>query len=133
MHTTLWWSRVSTVSRKYLQTWKSVHHTPSPLKYHARHQFKSPERQEVVVLSQVLADEVNVGYEDFYYHIISEVNGEPIRVLSHFASLLDSAEDTLELRTSNHKWIILDPKLARASSRRDPLSLSGDDRPLWAQ
>ena len=102
------------LSRKYLQTWKSVHHTPSPLKYHARHQFKSPERQEVVVLSQVLADEVNVGYEDFYYHIISEVNGEPIRDLSHFASLLDRAEETLELRTSNHKWIILDPELARA-------------------
>ncbi len=41
----------------------------------------SPERKEIVILVQVLADEINTGYHDWKYNVISYVNGQKISTI----------------------------------------------------
>ena len=101
------------LTRKYLQTWKSIHHTPPALRYYSSYKMKTEQLKQPVVISQILSDEVNVGYEDFYYHLVKEVNGVPIRDLNHLAELLDQEESHVQIRTLNDKWIMLDAQLAR--------------------
>jgi S1-C subfamily serine protease len=102
------------LTRKYLQTWKSTRHAPTPLRYFYGVKNKTESRREVIVLSHVLADEVNVGYADFNYRIITEVNGILIRDLDHLVELLTEPTEVTELKTIHNEWIILDSKLAQA-------------------
>jgi S1-C subfamily serine protease len=101
------------LTRKYLQTWKSIHHTPPALRYYSTQQLRTEALQQPVVITQILSDEVNVGYEDFYYQLVKEVNGTPIRDLDHLAELLDQEEDRAQIQTLNNKWIMIDAQLAR--------------------
>ena len=71
------------------------------------------ERQEVVVLSQVLADEVNVGYEGFHTESIRLVNGVAPRDMREFVSLVDACEERVELVTSGDGRIVFDAAEAR--------------------
>lgn len=102
------------LTRKYLRTWKSIHHTPPALRYYSAYQMKTEALQQPVVISQILSDEVNIGYEDFYYHLVKEVNDIPIRDLNHLAELLDREEDQVKIRTLNDKWVMIDARLARS-------------------
>lgn len=47
--------------------------------------------QEPVVLTQVLASEVTVGYSDLENEVLETFNGEKVRNLSHLAQLLESS------------------------------------------
>ena len=101
------------LSRKYLQTWKRISHAPAALRFYYSCLPRSKELLEPVVLSQVLSDEVNVGYEDFYYEIISEVNGERIKSLDHLASILENADGQVEMRTIESGWVVIDGQKAQ--------------------
>ena len=101
------------LTRKYLQTWKSIHHTPPTLRYYSTQKIKTEDFLQPIVISQVLSDEVNVGYEDFYYQLVKEVNGTPVKDLNHLAELLEKEEDRVKIQTLNDKWIMLDAQLAR--------------------
>ncbi|CCK81051.1 S1C family serine protease [Desulfobacula toluolica] len=48
------------------------------------------DRKEVVLLVQVLADEVNVGYHEFINGIISKVNGKKINVMEDLVSAFET-------------------------------------------
>jgi len=52
-------------------------------------QIKSTERRDVVMLSHVLAHQVNRGYQYMGREIIEFVNGEPIRSLKHLMEVMD--------------------------------------------
>jgi len=79
------------VSEPYLQSeYGSDFATDSPVKlleklYHGMP--KSPD-EEVVVLSQVLACDATLGYEDIYNVQVSKFNGVPVRNLRHLAELV---------------------------------------------
>ena len=76
---------------------------------------RTAERQEVVVISQILADEINVGYEDFFHEAVVSVNGRLPRDMADFVDQVQSAPDLVELTTSRQGTLIFDP--AEAASR----------------
>ena len=72
----------------------------------------------MVVLSQVLADEINVGYERLYNETIVSVNGTQPEDMASFVRLVDGCGDTLELRTSDGGLVVFDPAAAEAAKER---------------
>ncbi|EFH39318.1 hypothetical protein ARALYDRAFT_497185 [Arabidopsis lyrata subsp. lyrata] len=49
--------------------------------------------EQIVILSQVLANEVNIGYEDMNNQQVLKFNGIPIRNIHHLAHLIDMCKD----------------------------------------
>jgi S1-C subfamily serine protease len=79
------------------------------------------EREEIVVISSLLADEVNRGYENFSNSILSSVNGTPIRSLAHLIEEVESSEAPyLRLLLENGAVMIFDTAELR---ERNPLIL----------
>ena len=82
---------------------------------------RTEERHEVVVLMDVLADEINVGYEAYYHMVVDRVNDTPIRNMRHFVELVEGSTDIVELCMSDKCRIVLDPKAA-ATRKADLLA-----------
>ncbi len=107
------------LSLDFLRTWRDWWKEAPPEFLHAYYTgTRTSARSEVVVLTQVLADEINVGYEPFDQTTIATVNGTQPRDMRHFVELVLSADTHLEIRTSDHSVIALDPKEAREASAR---------------
>jgi len=51
------------------------------------------DRREVIVLIRVLADELNVGYQDYVYDVIAEVNGKKIGDMTDLINAFESNTD----------------------------------------
>jgi len=79
---------------------------------------RSPEWQEVVVISQILADEINVGYEDFFHEAVIAVNGRLPRDMRDFVDQVQSAPDLVELTTSRFGTLMIDPAEAAEAAPR---------------
>jgi hypothetical protein len=67
----------------FLQTWGNdwKRRAPFRLTYY-NHQFPTRERPSLVLLSQVLPDPFNIGYQDLRYLVVDTVNGKNISRLS---------------------------------------------------
>lgn len=76
------------------------------------------ERREVVVLSQVLADEINVGYEDFHTESIKSVNGVSPKDMRDFVQCIEASQGTVELHLSRGGRIVLNADEALAAGPR---------------
>lgn len=118
------------LTRDYLKTWDEWwNRAPTEFLMHYHLGSRSPDRREVVLLSQVLADEINVGYAHLYSESITSVNGHRPRdfdeFIEHFERALESG--SLTLRTSHHGLIVLDADQARA---RNPEILARYDIPV---
>lgn len=59
----------------------------------ARYSLTRYKGEQIVVLSQVLANEVNIGYEDMSNEQVLKFNGTRIRNIHHLAHLVDSCKD----------------------------------------
>jgi len=79
---------------------------------------RKPDRQEVVVLAQVLADAVNVGYEPFHNDVVEQVNGEAPVDMADFVRRMDAATGEVVLLLSSGAKVLLDADAARASMPR---------------
>lgn len=75
-------------------------------------------QQGVVAISQVLADELNVGYEEFYHETVIAVNGRLPRDMRDFVQQVESTPGMVELTTSRQGTLIFDPAEAAASASR---------------
>lgn len=106
------------LTRDFLLTWKKWRDAPVEFRNLYRLGIRTPERQEVVILTQVLADAINVGYEHLYLEAVVDVNGRTPRSMREFVEWLDSAEGLVELTMSSHGVIALDADAARASQKR---------------
>ena len=95
------------LSRKFMQTWRRSFLAPTELRFEYEHGQRSPTRREVVVLSDVLSDQLNVGYESFKDQVISTLNGVEIEDFDHLTRLLDEARDEVKIKTQRGEWIIL--------------------------
>ena len=51
------------------------------------------EGHEIVVLSQVLADKINIGYHELGDNVVKTVNGVRVDSFEHFISLVENADD----------------------------------------
>ena len=95
--------------RDYLATWDSWwEKAPKEFLYTYYAGSRTADKLETVILCQILADEINVGYEGLYSESISSVNGKKVRDMKHFVSLIESCKDCVEIRTSSNSLIVLD-------------------------
>jgi S1-C subfamily serine protease len=80
--------------------------------------LRRPEQQEVVVLAQVLADRVNVGYEPFMNDVVAEVNGVRPVDMRDFIARMDAAVGEVVLKLTSGATVLLDSKAAKAAMPR---------------
>jgi len=66
------------LTRNYLQTWNNMDDVPVHLADYYYHGRPSDDRKQVIVLTNILGDELTVGYDDFEDHVITHVNGKAI-------------------------------------------------------
>jgi hypothetical protein len=79
----------------------------------------TPEKKELVVLIQVLADEINKGYHDFSNLMLLKVNGQDIAGMKDLVEKVSQTKGAfLEFELENKTRIILETdKIAKGSQR----------------
>lgn len=91
------------LSVEFLRVWGDEwwKRAPTRLVHAYYHGDRTEECQELLVIAQVLADEVNVGYESFEYEVIASVNGRRPKDLRDAVSALDAAAESVTLTTES--------------------------------
>ncbi|KAM3248764.1 protease Do-like 2, chloroplastic isoform X1 [Capsicum annuum] len=83
----------------------------------ARYSSAKFEGEQIVILSQVLANEVNIGYEDLSNEQILKMNGTRIRNIHHLAHLVDSCKDKyLVFEFEDNFLVVLEREAASSAS-----------------
>jgi len=101
----------------YLHEWSDLNKSPIDFQEDLIMKYKTPEKQEVVVLIQVLADGSNLGYHDINNTAIDEVNGEKIRDMADFVDKVENAtQKYIIFRLSDDTRIILDYEASRKAT-----------------
>ncbi|MFK7742005.1 MAG: S1C family serine protease [Planctomycetota bacterium] len=108
------------LTAEYLRSWGDNWWEKAPKEllhlYHSG--LRTPERQEVVVLAQTLADAVNVGYEAFPNDVVATVNGVAPVDMHDFVRRVDSADGEVAIGMSSGSTVLLDLAEAREAERR---------------
>lgn len=93
----------------FLREWGEISKSPIHLASKYYYDFQTPEKQEVVVLIQVLADDINIGYHDNNYLAVESVNGAPVSSLADLAKKIEGNKDKyLTVTLYDNSRIILD-------------------------
>ncbi|XP_057549090.1 protease Do-like 2, chloroplastic [Amaranthus tricolor] len=83
----------------------------------ARYSLARFKGEQIVILSQVLANEVNIGYEDMSNQQVLKLNGIQIRNIHHLAHLVDSCKDKyLVFEFEDNYLVVLEREAATAVS-----------------
>ncbi|XP_073140341.1 protease Do-like 2, chloroplastic isoform X1 [Henckelia pumila] len=83
----------------------------------ARYSMARFEGEQIVILSQVLANEVNIGYEDMSNEQVLKLNGIGIRNIHHLAHLVDTCKDKyLVFEFEDNFLVVLEREQALGSS-----------------
>jgi hypothetical protein len=88
--------------------------------------------QQVVVIAQVLAAEINEGYHEVAGRVVTEVDGTRPRNLRHLAAMLEKgASELLSITCDGGEQIVLDRPQARAAGARilERYQISADRSP----
>jgi S1-C subfamily serine protease len=108
------------LTAEYLRIWGDQWWDKSPKEL--LHLFYSglrrPEQQEVIVLAQVLADAINVGYEAFHNDVVDTVNGKKPVDMADFVMRLDAMKGEVVIKLSSGATVLLDAEEARAAQPR---------------
>jgi S1-C subfamily serine protease len=108
-----------TLTRDFLGTWdKWWNKAPKEFLYYYYSGLRTPERREVVILTQILADEINVGYAHLYNEGIVGVNGATPRDLEDFVRRVVESEGLVEIKTASNGVIMFDATEVRAATPR---------------
>lgn len=108
-----------TLTRDYLTTWdKWWNKAPKEFLNYYYLGYRTPEQHEVVILTQVLADEINVGYGHLYNEAVAKLDGIPPRDMHDFVSRLSSAVGVVEIETTSGGLIIFDAEDVRRANPR---------------
>jgi S1-C subfamily serine protease len=75
-------------------------------------------RQQLLVLTSVLADAINVGYEEFMHSMVNTVNGQVVRDMADFARLVEASDERLEIRTMGNNLLVLDARAVPEANRQ---------------
>jgi len=79
---------------------------------------RSAEREEVCILTQILADEINVGYSHLYNEAVATLDGRIPRDMNDFVARLSAAHGVVEITTTSGGMIILDTDEVRRATPR---------------
>ncbi|MFT5432862.1 MAG: hypothetical protein ACI9OJ_003566, partial [Myxococcota bacterium] len=71
--------------------------------------------REVVVLSTVLVDRVNVGYENLEDDIVERVDGIAPRDMRHFVQLVEASTGRIRMETQRGISIVLETEAVQAA------------------
>ena len=79
------------VTLNYLKTWgkKWIFSAPDDLTHYYLNGKRTEDRKEVIVLVEVLADEINVGYHDLDNRVVSYVNGKKISTMEDLVAAFE--------------------------------------------
>lgn len=118
------------LTAEYLRNWGDAwwDKAPKGLLHAYYYGLRRPQQREVVVLAQVLADDVNVGYESFANDAVTGVDGKLPVDMSDFVKRMDGAEGEVVVRLASGATVLLDVRAARAAEGRirDLYHLPGD-------
>jgi S1-C subfamily serine protease len=107
------------LTRNFLATWdKWRHRAPKEFLYDYYLGRRTKNRQEALVLSQILADELTIGYGNLYHEGVAEVCGKPVRNMRELVTRLDKARGAVEVKTTSGGTIMLDVTAAREANPR---------------
>lgn len=107
------------LSLDFLRTWNDWwEKAPAELLHLYYSGLRTEERQEAIVLSQVLADDISVGYEDSDDVTVELVNGVLPRNLGHFVELLQGAKDVVDIKVSSGCHLVVDVAAAAEAGGR---------------
>jgi len=117
------------LSLEYLQTWGELKDSPPHLQELHFDGVRTRERTEVVMLTQVLADEENVGYSGDTHgmDVVVRLNGEPVSSLRSFVERLVALLATpqqvpfieLDTRRGDQRGrVVLDGRAAPSATER---------------
>jgi S1-C subfamily serine protease len=107
------------LTRDFLTTWdKWWNKAPKEFLNDYYSGVRTLERQEVIILTQILADEFNVGYEHLYNEGVASVNDTKPIDMAHFVRLIEAATGDVRIRTTSDGIIVLDADEVRAAHER---------------
>ena len=82
------------------------------------HGHKEKEDDQVVVVSQVLSSDINIGYEDIVNVIVTGVNGKPVRNLKTLVKIVEECKDEyLKVELDQSLNLVLNTKEAKKSTK----------------
>ncbi|KAJ3702015.1 hypothetical protein LUZ61_005720 [Rhynchospora tenuis] len=101
----------------------------------ARYSLARFKGEQIIILSQVLADDVNIGYEDMGIQQVLKFNGITIKNIHHLAHLVDSCNEKYFIFEFEDNYLVVvdKEKAAEASPRilKDNGIPSGRSTDLW--
>ncbi|MDD3118557.1 MAG: serine protease [Victivallales bacterium] len=108
------------LSENYLNTWRDWRtNAPRQLAYVAEYGDITAARDQVVVLSEVLADESNQGYQNIRYQMVTTLNGVRIRNLRDLIERIAAIKSGfIELGFQEHFKIVLEVNRCRTATAR---------------
>lgn len=108
------------VTAEFLRNWGDSwwDKAPKGLLHDYYYGLRRPERREVVVLAQVLADDVNVGYESFANDAVTSVDGALPVDMADFVRCVDGADGEVVIQLASGATVLLDVAAARAAQAR---------------
>ena len=138
----------TTATEPYLMSeYSADYHREAPVKLLDRllHHHKNTPDEEVVLVSQVLACDATLGYEDGYNAQVKAFNETPVRNLKHLAEMVLSCEEELmTFQMEYNELLVLCTKQVRATTKevmelhsipnmvsKDLLADLGDDVRRW--
>jgi S1-C subfamily serine protease len=108
-----------TLTRDYLTTWdKWWNKAPKEFLNYYYLGYRSPDQNEVVILTQILADEINVGYGHLYNEAVAKLDGVTPKDMEDFVARLSSARGVVEIETTSGGVIMLDADEVRKITPR---------------
>ncbi len=104
---------------EYLRTWDQWWNR-APKEFLAHYYFgrRREDKRQLVILTKILADEINVGYEPFHDETVLKVNGHEPADLDDLIARVDACDGLLTLEMSQSGVIVIDAAEARRASAR---------------
>jgi len=108
------------LTQPYLsQEWGKEWQQKAPVRFVEKSLYSAKEtvNQEVVILSQILAADINVTYQQYVPNIVTHANNVPVKNLRHLVELVESnAAPFLRLDLESERVIVLDAVEASVQS-----------------
>ncbi len=109
------------LSLNFLQEWGGEWYMNAPLNLRNYYYYGEPidDRRQVIVLVRVLADEINVGYHDWGYNVISYVNGKKISTMKDLIEAFEEHKGKYHIvQDEGNYQLILDKEKVDKYSQR---------------
>jgi S1-C subfamily serine protease len=96
---------------------------PQRLLEHARYGVATKKGQQIVILSHIMSDEINIGYdEDFHYTKVNKVDNIDVDSLAHLVEIIETAEKEgrpfMDFDLDLHKKITIETSEAITATAR---------------